>query len=198
MSQTIIKTTSDDVEETFVQSSKWLNHELADQTKRGIQRRPADSAQINLYAEVRQGDTRSVVQVAKWKPADLYGYSEAPRIELLNVFGELLQACNAIANTSEVVEFELKTIDLWQRLRTLSRFFGISAAHDELIATFLTLPTGAHGVLDEQKLSGLTQSFSLLMDSVNVTDGLLDEVEDLLERSAFDLQAPMEKFPSVE
>ncbi|MBA3962565.1 MAG: hypothetical protein H0X40_11770 [Chthoniobacterales bacterium] len=198
MAETIIKAGSDELEETFALSSKWLTHELAEQTKRRIAQKPVDSAEINLYAEVRQGDTRSVLQVAKWKPSDLYGYSDAPRIDLLNVFGDLLQVCNVIANSSEAVEFELKTIDLWQQLRNLNRFFGISAAHDELIATLLSLPTGARGVLDERKVSALQQCFSLLMDSINVADGSLDAVEDLLEHSDFDLQAPMVRLPSVE
>ena len=74
------------------------------------------------------------MHLATWKPADLYAYSDAPRIELLNVFDEMLQACNVMGKTSEAVQFELKTIDLWQQLKKLGiGFWGYLRHTDELI-----------------------------------------------------------------
>ena len=198
MAETIIRTETEEVEDTLVQPSEWLRREWADRTKQRIAIKPADSAQINLYADVRYGDTHSVMHLATWKPADLYAYSDAPRIELLNVFDELLQACNVIGKTSEAVQFELKTVDLWQQLKKLNRFLGISPAYDELITTLQLLPTGADGILDEQKTAVLVHCFLRLRDCINVTDELLDDIEDSLESAGFDLQAPMEALTSVE
>lgn len=192
MAETKIYSELDEIEETFLRPSKWLGRELRQQARGATAAATEEATKITLYAHVETPEQpSSVLHVANWKVSDLYAYSEAPRVELLNVFSELLQRVEEVAKSSDDLDFELKTVDLWENFKRLNAYLGISASHDELIATFGTLVAGPNSVLNPSKLACLRKTFIRLRDSINITDDLLDEIDDDLENAGFDLQAPM-------
>jgi hypothetical protein len=190
MNQNITYSDVREAEETLAAPNKWLQTEIK---KRLPVLPPAqEDAEIQIYAYVSSKDTiGSVHSIANWKPSDLYAYSEAPRIELLNAFDDLVNRCNAVAATNEPIEFELKTVELWQCLQGLNAFLGITGEHDELIAVLLTLSSSSQGRITREQLTSLREIFERLRDSIGVTDALLDEIENAIEVAGFDLQFPM-------
>jgi hypothetical protein len=190
MTETTVKL--HEIEDAFSQPGKWLNRELRRQT-RGATATAAEAAtKIALYAYV-QTPTQppSVLHVADWKPSDLYAYSDAPRVELLNTFDDLLRRTEAISQPADDLDFELKTVELWENVRRLNAYLGISPQHDELITTLGTLIASRKSVLDSDKLACLKRTFTKLRDTINITDDLLDQIADDLEHAGFDIQAPM-------
>jgi hypothetical protein len=181
-----------EIEEVFSKPTKWLSRELRQQTK-AVTATPAEAAtNIALYAYVETpAQPPSVLHVADWKPADLYAYSDAPRVELLNVFDDLLQRAEALSQPADELDFELKTVELWENVRRLNAYLGISPQHDELITTLGTLIVSRKSVLDSHKVACLKRTFTKLRDTINITDDLLDQIADDLEQAGFDIQAPM-------
>ncbi|SRR6266496_181371 len=181
-----------EIEEVFSQPSKWLDRELRQQT-RGVTATTAEAAtNIALYAYVQTpAQPPSMLHVADWKPSDLYAYSDAPRLELLNMFDDLLHRTETLSQPADDLDFELKTVELWENVRRLNAYLGISPQHDELITTLGTLIASRKSVLDSHKLTCLKRTFTKLRDSINITDDLLDQIADDFEQAGFDIQAPM-------
>ena len=196
MAADLVSSEIEQVEKTLSRPTKWLDKELQQRTTAAVAPSVQPEARVTLYAHVEAADkTSSVVKVARWKASDLYAYSDAPRIELLNVFGELLGTCDAVASAYDTEDFELKTMQLWAKFDALNNFLGISSKHDEIITALLMLPLASDGILDKRKLAAIKKSLSILQESINVTDDLLDEIENELESADFDLEAPI-SFPA--
>src|SRR5881296_1936505 len=107
-----------EIEQVFSRPSKWLDRELRQQTKEATATAAEAATKITLYAYVQTpAQPPSMLHVADWKPSDLYAYSDAPRIELLNMFDDLLQRTEALSKPADELEFELKTVEFWENVR---------------------------------------------------------------------------------
>ena len=180
-----------DLTEVLEKPSRWLVEAVKTKTKTRPDYAPKTCSEVTVYAKIESSEVgSSVIQVAKWKAADIYGYADDPVIDLLNFFGELGSLCLDIESALDEADHELKTVELWQKMKGLNRFLAISPKHDELIATLHLLPFSSLGVIDAPKLIALRQVLSILETTLGLTDAILDQVEDILEKSGFDLQSP--------
>jgi hypothetical protein len=170
-------------------------------TSWGLQRITADARAANVktteptvafFAEVTDGTNRDFVRVTEVKASDLYAFSDAPIIEVLNsisVLRDKVQLLQGIPATD--IEFELQSVELWRLVGGMKKFFGISPAHDELIASLRSLGVGENALLDTKKLAGLLAALSRVADRIALSDNILDEFSLNLEQAGFDLDAAM-------
>src|SRR4051794_16213081 len=109
MATSIITNDVEEVEATLSRPTKWLDGELRKRV-RTVSPTLEEGTKVTLFAHLETKEkTQSVLKVTTWKASDLYAYSDAPRIELLNVFGRLLDKCDQIGSADDAEDYELKT-----------------------------------------------------------------------------------------
>lgn len=147
---------------------------------------------VAFFAKVSTRAREEFVKFAEVKASDLYAYSDAPVVELLNAIGHLRNQIEKLEKIAfDDLEFEVETVTLWRKVGGLKGFFNISPAHDEMIATMCALAVGENAVLTPASLKGLRQALSRIADRWNISDDVLDEFTNDLEAGGFDLDLPM-------
>lgn len=180
----------DEVLEHLSAKSPWLKDKIMSDT--GLLARSAtrDITEVRVDIKLYSNDDLNgkVEDVYSWTPADLYMYSEAPFVELANTFGDLESQCRELQRlAADPIDFELRTIDLWQQVKSLNQFLRISNSHDELIASLMIMSVESNGVLNDSKLKALVEVFAELANAISIDDERLDKIYDTLEAAGFEL-----------
>src|SRR5881392_926503 len=116
-----------DVTRALEEPTRPLKEHLRNEFRNRVEARPSKDTEITVYADVRSGAQREIIQVAKWSAVDLYAYADAPIIDFLNAIGEIATRLRATKNIPvDDIEFEHATVKLWQDVRNLSKFGVIS------------------------------------------------------------------------
>ena len=180
----------DEALEAASRPTNWAINEIADQAKRaGVS---SIEPTVTFFAKVRTESAEEFVKFAEVKASDLYAFSDAPVVELLNAIGLIRNQVKKIDSIPiDDLEFEIETVALWHRIGALKNFFNISPAHDELIAALRALGIGENGILNPPKIAALKTALSRVGDRLNLPDEVLDEFTDDLEAGGFDLDLAM-------
>src|SRR6266576_2045363 len=166
MASTAIET---EIIRTLQEPTRFLDEQLRRDFKQRIRARPSSETEITIYADVRAGGARDIVQVTKWRTADLYGYADTPVIDFLNAVGEIGFQIRELGKIEQQdIEFEVATVKLWQCIRSLSKFATISPRHTEIMSALYTLTIGDNSLLNNAKLKGLDAVSELIQDNIGL------------------------------
>ena len=175
--------------------STWLRQRIKEDTKQRVTDHVEPESEVAVVAVVTNPgtDTKGVVEVAKYTASDLYGFSQAPVIDFNNAVCGILGELERLKRIPEAdLEFEVQAGYMWRSVENLQRYLGTSPSHDEALSILQqvcfaerTLP------FDVRKLDVLFRALAVLRGNVFLSEGVLDEFADVLERGGFDLNAPM-------